>query len=253
MKKKGNYIGISGTLLVHAVAIALLILLGITAPAQEEESGIALMAGASSAYGESNPKTLIKVDVLPKQELITQTEEEAPAIPSVNKAQKEKTEARKAEEARQLAERKEREKEKKTAEDVAMRVAGAFGKDKQKNDKNASLLGTGLAGEGAGDAPDGSASNNGGGYGTFDLNGRSISGEGLPRPQYNVQEEGKVVIIITVNPAGHVINTGINRQTNTVNSVLRKAAEEAAKKARFNTVDGVTNQTGTITYYFHLK
>ena len=40
---------------------------------------------------------------------------------------------------------------------------------------------------------------------------------------------------------------------NTVNSVLRKAAEDAAKKARFNTVEGVNNQTGTITYYFNLK
>ena len=53
--------------------------------------------------------------------------------------------------------------------------------------------------------------------------------------------------------AGHVIATSINRLTNTVNSTLRKAAEDAAKKARFNAVDGVNNQTGTITYYFNLK
>ena len=33
----------------------------------------------------------------------------------------------------------------------------------------------------------------------------------------------------------------------------QKAAEEAARKARFNQVDGVNNQTGTITYYFKLK
>ena len=68
-----------------------------------------------------------------------------------------------------------------------------------------------------------------------------------------VQEEGRVVVSITVNPAGHVIATSINRLTNTVNSTLRKAAEDAAKKARFNAVDGVNNQTGTITYYFNLK
>ena len=30
-------------------------------------------------------------------------------------------------------------------------------------------------------------------------------------------------------------------------------AEDAAKKARFNAVDGVNNQTGTITYYFNLR
>ena len=42
-------------------------------------------------------------------------------------------------------------------------------------------------------------------------------------------------------------------KTNTVNPALRKAAEDAAKKARFNAVSGLNNQTGTITYYFNLK
>lgn len=44
-----------------------------------------------------------------------------------------------------------------------------------------------------------------GGYGTFNLGGRSIGEGGLPRPAYNVQEEGRVVVSITVNPAGQVI------------------------------------------------
>ena len=92
-----------------------------------------------------------------------------------------------------------------------------------------------------------------GGYGTFDLGGRSIGEGGLPRPVYNVQDEGRVVVTITVNPAGEVIATAINRQTNTVNPALRKAAEDAARKARFNAVSGVDNQVGTITYYFNLK
>ena len=81
----------------------------------------------------------------------------------------------------------------------------------------------------------------------------SIGEGGLPRPVYNVQEEGRVVVSITVNPAGQVIATSINRQTNTVNAALRKAALDAAKKARFNAVEGVNNQTGTITYYFNLR
>ena len=92
-----------------------------------------------------------------------------------------------------------------------------------------------------------------GGYGSFNLGGRSLGEGGLPRPVYNVQDEGRVVVTITVNPAGHVIATSINRQTNTVNPALRKAAEDAARKARFNAVSGLNNQTGTITYYFNLK
>ena len=85
------------------------------------------------------------------------------------------------------------------------------------------------------------------------MNGRSLGPGGLPMPVYNVQEEGRVVVTITVNPAGQVIHTSINKRTNTANAALRKAAEDAAKKARFNTVGGVNNQTGTITYYFKLK
>ena len=90
-------------------------------------------------------------------------------------------------------------------------------------------------------------------YEIHGVNGRSIGEGGLPRPVYNVQEEGRVVVSITVNPAGQVIATSINRQTNTVNAALRKAALDAAKKARFNAVEGVNNQTGTITYYFNLR
>ena len=92
-----------------------------------------------------------------------------------------------------------------------------------------------------------------GSYGTFDLNGRSLGSEGLPIPVYNVQDEGRVVVTIVVNPEGKVIATSINKRTNTVNPALRRAAEEAARRARFNAVSGVNNQSGTITYYFKLK
>lgn len=88
--------------------------------------------------------------------------------------------------------------------------------------------------------------------GTFDLNGRSISSCGLPSPANTIHDEGRVVVNVTVNSAGEVIATSINRRTNTVNSQLRQAAEDAAKRARFNKVDGLDNQTGTITYYFKL-
>ena len=92
-----------------------------------------------------------------------------------------------------------------------------------------------------------------GGYGTFDLAGRSLGAGGLPVPVYNVEDEGRVVVTIVVNPDGRVISTSINKRTNTVNTQLRRAAEDAAKKARFNEVDAVNNQSGTITYYFKSK
>ena len=63
--------------------------------------------------------------------------------------------------------------------------------------------------------------------GTFDLNGRSITGEGLPCPISTAQAEGRVVVTITVNPEGEVVGNSINLRTNTSDPELRKASEEA--------------------------
>ena len=60
-------------------------------------------------------------------------------------------------------------------------------------------------------------------------------------------------ITIEVNPEGEVVSTRINLRTKTTNPHLRKAAEDAAKRARFNKVDGVNNVQGTITYFFKLR
>ncbi len=91
-----------------------------------------------------------------------------------------------------------------------------------------------------------------GSYGTWDLGGRDAIGE-LPKPSYNSQEEGRVVVTITVDSEGNVIKAVINNRTNTTSSQLRTAALEAALKTKFNAIVGENNQTGTITYYFKLK
>lgn len=276
-KKKGEYIGMLGALLVHVAIIALLILVSFTLPNNQDEGGVPVMMGdVDASLGNYDPSTMVDVDVLPpedvpevvesqetvEQEMITQTEEETVVIkPKVEpKKEKpevvkkpEKTAAEKAAEAKKLAEEKAERERKAAAEAAAKRVSGAFGKGAQMDgSKGTANSGTGVEGSKDGDSSSG-AKTGAGGYGTFDLGGRSIGEGGLPRPVYNVQEEGRVVVSITVNPAGHVIATSINRQTNTVNTALRKAAEDAAKRARFNAAEGVNNQTGTITYYFNLR
>lgn len=259
----------AGALLVHAAFILLLVMVGFTVPKPEEESGMPVLLGeVPDALGNADP-SLVKVEAMPEvtappveeapeQPMLTQEMEETVALaPKAEKPKKqevkapEKSAAEKAEEARKLAEAK-AERERREAEEAARkRVAGAFGKGAQMGSQG-NTKGKGIQGSPTGNAPEGAATGVGG-YGTFDLGGRSIGAGGLPRPVYNVQEEGKVVVAITVNPAGVVIATSIDRHTNTVNASLRKAAEDAAKKARFNAVEGVDNQTGTITYYFHLK
>ena len=276
-KKKGEYIGMLGALLVHVAIIALLILVSFTLPNNQDEGGVPVMMGdVDASLGNYDPSTMVDVDVLPpedvpevvesqetvEQEMITQTEDETVVIkPKVEpKKEKpevvkkpEKTAAEKAAEAKKLAEEKAERERTAAAEAAAKRVSGAFGKGAQMDgSKGTANSGTGVEGSKDGNSSSG-AKTGAGGYGTFDLGGRSIGEGGLPRPVYNVQEEGRVVVSITVNPAGHVIATSINRQTNTVNTALRKAAEDAAKRARFNAVEGVNNQTGTITYYFNLR
>ena len=282
-RKKGEYIGALGALLVHVAVIALLILVSFTVPQPDEDAGgvPVMMGNVESARGFDDP-SLVDVDVLDEdaaapaetapelpseQDLLTQTEEETVTLkPKTEEPKKETVKPKevakpkepvkkpeKAAEAKRLAEEK-AERERKAAEEAARkRVSGAFGKGAQmEGNKGISAGGTGTEGSKEGNFSTGAKTGTGG-YGTFDLGGRSLGTGSLPKPAYNVQEEGRVVVNITVNPAGQVISTGINPQTNTVSSALRKAAEDAAKKARFNTVDGVTNQTGTITYYFNLR
>ena len=291
--KKTKITGWIGTLVLHAVLLILLLLIAISKPQVQEEGGVPVMLGnMEMAQGKADPYTLTDVDVLDEPQLPTEvsapepvptppvkdemiTQEDEPTIvvskketpkptpkqETVKKKEtpkqepvkpKEKTEAEKRAEAERLAAEKKAAEEKAAAEAAAKRIAGAFGKGTQMGSKGTAETGEGLQGSPTGNAAEGKTSGVGG-YGTFDLNGRSLGPGGLPMPVYNVQEEGRVVVTITVNPAGQVIHTSINKRTNTANATLRKAAEDAARKARFNTVSGVNNQTGTITYYFKLK
>ena len=290
--KKNKVTGWVSTLVLHAVLLLLLWLVVISQPKMQEEGGVPVMLGnMEMAQGDADPYTLTDVDILDepqlpsevsapepvptppvKTEMITQEDEPTVAVPkketpkpkvkteTVKKETpkkepvkpKEKTEAEKRAEAERLAAEKKAAEEKAAAEAAAKRIAGAFGKGTQMGSKGTAETGEGIQGSPTGNAAEGQSTGVGG-YGTFDLNGRSLGPGGLPKPVYNVQEEGRVVVTITVNSAGQVIHTSINKRTNTANAALRKAAEDAARRARFNAVSGVNNQTGTITYYFKLK
>ncbi len=273
--KKSKITGWTGTLVLHAALFLLLWMIAIRKPQAQEEGGVPVMLGETAlSQGFSEPYTMTNVDVLDEMEevvdevepevnepseaeMITQEDEPSIEVPVQKPKEepvkpKEKTEAEKQAEAERILAEKRAAEEKAAAENAAKRVAGAFGKGSQMGNKGLADSGTGVQGSPTGNSSEGQATGVGG-YGTFDLNGRSLGKEGLPRPAYNVQEEGRVVVTITVNPSGQVIHTSINKRTNTGSAVLRKAAEEAARKARFNQVDGVNNQTGTITYYFKLK
>lgn len=290
--KESKLKGLVCTAIVHVVVLLLLFFVVFEIPQAQEEEGVPIMMGDMPlAAGESDSYTYTEVEVEPvesptvpaepeqivpvdvREEIITQSEEESVKMPEQQKEEikprpeetkpvvkpvkKEKTEAekraeaearKKAEAERAEAERKAREKA--AAERAAANVAGAFGKGKKMGSRG-EAEGKGAQGSATGNSATGKRSGSAG-YGSADLGGRSLVGK-LPRPVYNVQEEGRVVVTITVNPSGRVVRAQINKRTNTASSVLQREALRAAQKAIFNNVDGVDNQTGTITYYFKLN
>jgi TonB family protein len=78
---------------------------------------------------------------------------------------------------------------------------------------------------------------------------------GFPEPAYNSNDQGKVVVEVTVNQDGKITAArAIGKGSTTQDAILWKAAEEAAMKTRFNVKkDAPISQRGTITYVFIQK
>lgn len=115
--------------------------------------------------------------------------------------------------------------------------------------------GTPGSGSGSGDGfgtGNGSGSGNGPGI-SFDLSGRTM----VRKPTVNddSQEQGKVVVDVTVDKTGKVLTaTGPGRGSTTTSSVLVRKAIEAARKTQFNpSPAGVEEQRGTMTFNFILR
>lgn len=132
--------------------------------------------------------------------------------------------------------------------EVDNKVAGLFDRKKPTGSES----GTGKSDAGSGVADKGKVGSSAG----WSLDGRSIVGNGgrpvMPTRVPDIR--GTVVVEITVNATGKVTNAEVRlRGTNVVDSKLRSAALQAARKTRFNAVGGVPDQKGTITYHFDVK
>ena len=281
---KDDIYSLIGTLAFHGALLALLWFTVLRTEVPEEDGGVLVNFGnVDAAAGMFEPKYTgveppqettappppepePQVET-PKQEMITQDLEES--VNLEQEAKKKAEEKRKQEEAekkrKEAAEqeriRKEKEAEaKRLAEEqrkkeqaISNKVAGAFGiGNTAGNSQGDAATGTGNQGSPFGNSDHG-ANEGVGGYGSFNLNGRSIGAGGLPRPAYTVQEEGRIVVNITVDPKGNVIFAEVGRGTNIDNASMRKSALEAARKAKFNPISGANNQSGTITYVYKFK
>ena len=182
---------------------------------------------------------------------VTQDFEETVAIKEAKRKAEEKKQQEAAEQHRKAE-----------AERVAQQEAAKKG---QINNQMAGLFGNGTGsgsrGEGTGEGTQGVPTGNAsygktsgvGGWGSFDLGGRSLGSGGLVKPNYSVDDYGTVVVDILVNAKGDVVEATIGKGTNTPNTNLRNEALRAAKRTKFNAVSSVINQKGTITYKFNLN
>jgi TonB family protein len=267
----------TGSVTVHLLLIFLLYLGVMRTIVPDEDSGILVNFGdmytAAGAvepqHAAATPPKEIPPPPQPKpatsgEELMTQEEEETVAIPVSRKKKDDKPPVdEKARREREERERKRIEEEdnrrrreeelRKREEAISNRVSNAFGAaSSQQSRQGDASPETANQGNPFG-MSDAGANQSAGGFGTFNLNGRYIGQGGLPRPTDKGQEEGKIVINITVDPDGNVIFAEIGKGTNIDNALMRKSAVEAARRAKFNKIKDTDNQNGTITYIYKLK
>ena len=279
--------GIAGTVIIHLTVLAVLIIFGFSVPPPPEtEEGILVNFGfeetgagliepsAPAMQEEASPPLPSQSAVNSKEDpLLTQNTEDAPEVKKVDpeavkkrleqiekdKIRRAELEAERIKKEQEVAERKRIEAEQKRQADITNRTRDALA-----NSRNAGTNSTGegiTGGAGNQGSPNGSvdSQNRGEGGGTgndgvsYDLEGRGS--QKLPLPKYDYQGEGKVVVEVSVDRSGKVLQAvpGIKGST-ILDEYLLRVAKDAAMQATFNVkLDAPAVQKGTITYNFILK
>jgi colicin import membrane protein len=221
----------------------------------------------------SPPPPVRRVKVQADEPVLTQNNEEAPEVkkvdPEAEKRRLEKIETDRKIREQAEADRKRREQEeieRKRIEDEQRKIADARNKVRE-GLAGSKAAGTVSKGEGEGAGPgnqgvptgsvDSKVRGQGSGLGTqgvsYDLSGRGS--RSLPPPKYDYQGEGRVVVEVSVDRAGKVVQAVPgSKGSNTLDEYLLRVAKEAAMKATFDPKqDAPAIQKGTITYNFRLK
>lgn len=268
MKKSDfNIFSLLWTLLLHFVVVGILLLVHFSRPVVQAESGLPVMLGdmgnlaTDYEFTEVNSMpapapAAVPVPKTPQAEpTITQNMEETVAIESGEKEKPvkpvETVKQPTPEEIQAEKERQQQEEKNNLTADVFARSRSMQASSAQENNSDTN----GTPGSPEGNSDDGKVSGVGGsGSGPVPgLEGRSVVGP-IPTPSNeNIPEAAMVVVNIWVDPEGNVTRTSINSRSGTTNSDLRQRSIEAARKTKFNRIDGVTEAQGTITYFYQYK
>ncbi len=279
--------GIAGTTIVHLVLFLLLVLVGFSVPPPPEmEEGILVNFGTDDGgvgLVEPSPPVIEEETSAPMAETVAESQAEDPMLtqdfedaPEVKKVdpEAEKKKLEKIEADKKLREQNEAERIRKEQEEIEKKRVEAELKrqaeivDRTKNAlANSKNAGTNSTGEGVTSGPgnqgvtsgsvDSNVRGDGSGLGdkgiSFELQGRGF--QKLPSPKYDYQGEGRVVVEVSVDRSGKVVQAvpGTKGST-TLDEYLLRVAKEAAMEARFEAKpDAPAIQKGTITYNFILK
>ncbi|MBO7290259.1 MAG: cell envelope integrity protein TolA [Bacteroidaceae bacterium] len=269
--------GIVATVVFHILLVVLLYFLVMEQiPPQPEKSNIEMQSAIEDVAGEEFIEAKVMEDMTQqvestpppstpskviKEPLVAQESEPSLPVDTVkpgktetvelqarNEAEKKLNELEEARrKAQEEAERKAKEDAERKAR-IAKSVAGSFGKSGQTSSAGGETGGVGFSGFTQGGTDKGNTKDTGNGHGIeASVGNRKVVGElnwNIP-----VQEEGVVVVSVTVDPDGKVIKANAK----TTNMKLKQIAEKEARKVKFNKVSSVDNEEGTVTFRFNLN
>jgi len=266
-------IGIIGTSVFHLIVFLILLFFLIYTPVPVSSGGGILIdfGNTEAAGGEfepvmSEPQPAVAQQPVDDNEndetLLTQDFEEAPAV---EKKPEKKPEVKKSVTKPVETKPKVTEKPKETKPQVNTKAlySGKGETTKVESNSQGIYKGDGNQGNpdgtpGAGNYDDGSGAGSGTGLGIQvggGLENRKILA--LPKPEFRVQREGKVVVEVTVNRDGKVISADPGKKgSTTMDSELLASARKAALQSKFaiqENAQSFQTQTGTITYHFKLE
>ena len=275
-QKNNRFRGIAGTIGFHLMVLLALLYFALSTPLPlPGEEGVEVNLGSSDGgMGQVQERTPPPVEQPPQQiplpqpdpepepeeDMVTQDVEEAPAIEDVIEKKVENTakqEVRNEQEDVKIEEKVPDQKPDPEPEPEPPKVnQRALYKGKSTTEGDGSNQGiTGEPGDQG--KPDGSmnATNYDGRGGEGNGVGYDLGGRGakhLPKPAYDSEEVGKVVVEIRVDRSGKVVSAIAGARGTTISDLrLRRLAEEAALRSVFVADPGAPErQKGTITYNF---
>ncbi len=274
--------GFAGTIIVHSIAIALLLLLTFSSSLPDEANEGLLINFGNSEDGSGKIEPMvnyenavmislpshIKPPKIDEKKILTQDFEDAPSIEAKKKTPKKEIKKNIPQKVTENTTPKKQKEEVQTTEPVKQQTVNKKALFPGKS-STGGTTGEGITGkegnqgslEGSPESINrvgGASGNNGIGDGNgkeinYNLGGRrDVS---LPKPDYLKQKQGIVVVQVTVDKQGNVIKAvpGVKGST-TLDNDLLKAAEKAALMAKFDSSSNApAYQMGTIIYIFKFQ